>query len=364
MGWQDMAHTVWAYASAGKYDRRIFSAVSDACHVNLPGFVACPAALDTVVGSLSSAGHYHGELFHAVAHQLRRANITAGGAEGESQRFHDQNDLASLARDLASVPSWDKDKLSEDGMRQYPDRDDSISSNSTSLDLSSYPEGVSHRRAYVPPRLFLKPAQAANLLAALATMNHRDELACASVVSGLKTMLTSRPEEVPSAALANCLWAMAVLEYWDAPFMKLAFSHVAESQRRLGLALSKRSPSDGLSPESGEGIGTSLHPVSEVSQPEGMKANRIREHMQLLQAALWLTAESNDVHRSGTAVEAREVLDALPKELIAKAASVWKTSASSAVAVSLMQKEVQAALVQHLHLSPQVRIGRGDISSL
>ena len=360
MGWQDMAHAVWAYASAGKYDPRIFSAVSDACYANLPGFVACPAALDTVMGSLCMAGHYHAALFDAVAQQLRRAKITAGGAEGESQRLHDQNDFASLARDIARASSWDQTEADEawelghDNMRGNENsRRGPISPVRDPLDLSrGGGGGVS--------RLVLKPSQAANLLASLATLHHKDDLACASVVSGLKAVLACRPHEVQTAAVTNCLWAMAVLEYWDAPFMQLAFGHVAEQRRRHRLVEEAAAGCSSQRLSLSEELWSRHRPPSTgASLPEGGRGpgTRIREDMRLLQATLWLTAESSSSHPTGTAPSAdaaREVLDALPEELLDKATSIWKVSAASAVAVSLMQKEVQAALVQHVHVNPQV----------
>ena len=354
LGWQDMAHTLWAYSSAGKYDARIFSAISEACAANLPGFVACPPALDTVVGSLGIVGHYHPELFRTVALRLRDARVVAGSDMHEEQ---DGRDLHALAREIAGQP------------------DGASGDERASGDSVPAPGAVSSSRrqrggaASSPARLILKPAQAANLLAALASLNHRDHGACAAVVAGLTEALQMHPTEVPMSAVAKCCWALAVLEYRDLPFMQLAFSHVAMVETRRREAAEGRQQLVHLGGDakptstSFSGPQAALAALDSAGEwAHGKRIPHIRETMQLLQATLWLTeqagdGEGGDDELGAAAQAAQRVLQSLPTGLLARARSVWQSSAAHSVTVSQLQKDVHAALTQ-LRLSPRVR-GRG-----
>ena len=67
-----MAQTLWSYSSSGRYDSKLFGAITQACLSNMSGLSACPPALDTIVGALARSGHYDMGFFDEVTWQVRR----------------------------------------------------------------------------------------------------------------------------------------------------------------------------------------------------------------------------------------------------------------------------------------------------
>lgn len=176
--------------------------------------------------------------------------------------------------------------------------------------------------------------------------------------------------QVQTSVVANCCWALAVLEYRDLSFMQLAFEHVAEAERKRQAAIeARRHQQQGAGGGRGEARSGAQRQRADIDaswpssgpaelvDPEligvwagGKPMPRIREKMQLLQAALWLEG-------LGACPAARQVLQGLPLNVLAKARAVWQGSAASATTVSFMQREVFSGLQQHLALLPKVSQG-------
>lgn len=297
--------------------------------------------------------------------------MVAGGSEAEAVSRHDREDMLALARDIAAGDSnrardmaAAAPALLDAGRSGGRDRGEGSHRDIGDIDL--------RQRDTKAPHLILKPSQAANLLSSLASINHRDEAAVLALVSGIKRQLVSNPAGVPSSSVAKCLWALAVLDYRDMDFVQLAFQHYIDAQRRWARVAERREADAGI-------VGTRGQParLSDGSPASPLPPSRLAESMRLFQAALWLqslshsgrgaglggVAPSEEAPENGSREEgeplAHEILQGLPRELLAGARALWRDSASNVVMVSGLQKDVQAALGQHLRLEPKVRM-RGE----
>jgi hypothetical protein len=55
---QDVAHASWSLSTTNRYHAPLFAALAAHAAATLPALLACPPALDTVVGALSAAGGF------------------------------------------------------------------------------------------------------------------------------------------------------------------------------------------------------------------------------------------------------------------------------------------------------------------
>ncbi|GAX75036.1 hypothetical protein CEUSTIGMA_g2480.t1 [Chlamydomonas eustigma] len=376
--WQDLAHAAWAFATSGQYHEQLFASVSEACLSNLPGFVASPSALDTIVGSLGMVGHYHEQLFTAVGKLLHSAEIAS----------EEQWDAQRVGNNHKSMTFYTTQQL------------DSETSESRSEERSH--DGRGRSSGYGLPQLMLKPAQACNMLAALAGAGHVDVEACRAVTAGLRRCLESTPDKVSFVAVANCCWALAVMDFCDPSFMDLAFHHIAQLEHRRKLTLEASGNLNEMQEEfSLKGRHAASPTVLSHQYPASLSATadkqlpwpveggeidsgtfstnkvrsraasatdavvpRIRETMQLLQASVWWS-DHNVAKGPATkrvSVQQRKQLElrGLPVELMEAAKSVWQDSASSSVVISDLQREVFAGLKQDLGLMPKMEVKTPD----
>lgn len=171
---QDKAHILWSFSSADQYNSRLFSSIAISCSSSsqlASGLMSNAAALDTIISSLATSGHYDQQLFSSAASALSKSIICT---KGSIRSAHGSSN-----------------------------------------------------------RLFLNPAQATSLLRDLATMDHVDVDACDAVIAGLLSCIHLTSQD-PSTTLLNnsclvsCLMSLAVMNHtsFNLDILHLTIKHV------------------------------------------------------------------------------------------------------------------------------------------